>query len=97
MEARASERIRDLLVLSYFERDKVPIPYLMSAISRRLWTPEALAMCRGERIRIQPHFRLEHSHLAWRRRFRRAVGRVNLALALARQRNREIDLDGPVG
>jgi hypothetical protein len=95
MEARASDRSRDLLVLSYFQRDKVPIPYLMSAISRRLWTPEAVALCRREGVRIQPHFRLEHSDVAWRRRFRRAVGRVNLALALARQRNREIDLDGP--
>jgi hypothetical protein len=95
MEARASERTRDLLVLSYSRRDKVPIPYLMSAISRRLWTPEAIAMCRREGIRIQPHFRLEHSATAWRRRFRRGIGRISLALALARQRDREIDLDRP--
>jgi len=95
MEARASERTRDLLVLSYSRRDKVPIPYLMSAISRRLWTPEAIAMCRKEGIRIQPHFRLEHSATAWRRRFRRGIGRINLALSLARQQNREIDLDRP--
>ena len=33
MEARASERTRDLLALSYVRRDNVPIPYLMSAIS----------------------------------------------------------------
>jgi hypothetical protein len=95
MEARASERIRDRLVLSYYQRDKAPIPYLMSAISRRLWTPEAIAMCRREGVRIHPHFRLEHSDASWRRRFRRALGRVNLALALAAQRNREIELDGP--
>jgi hypothetical protein len=95
MEARASERIRDRLVLSYFQRDKAPIPYLMSAISRRLWTPEAVAMCRREGLRLDPHFRLEHSDASWRRRFRRAVGRINLALALARQQNRAVDLDGP--
>ena len=94
MEARASERIRDPIVLSYFQRDRIPIPYLMSAISRRLWTPEALALCREEGVHIDPHFRLEHSHIPWRRRFRRALGRVNLAFALARQRNHEIDLDG---
>jgi len=95
MEARGSDRIRDRLVLSYYKRDKAPIPYLMSAISRRLWTPEAIAMCRQAGVRIHPHFRLEHSDASWSRRFRRAVGRVNLALALAAQRNREIDLDGP--
>ena len=95
MEARASDRTRDLLILSYFAREKVPIPYLMSAISRRLWTPEAIALCRQEGFRIQPHFRLEHAEASWRRRFHRALGRVNLSLALARQRNRDVDLDAP--
>ena len=95
MEARASERTRDLLALSYMGRDNVPIPYLMSAISRRLWTPEALSLCRQERVRIHPPFRLEHSDVAWRRRLRRGLGRARLALALVRQRNHEIDLDGP--
>jgi hypothetical protein len=95
MEARASERTRDLLTLSYMGRDNVPIPYLMSAISRRLWTPEALSLCRREHVRIRPHFRLEHSDVAWRRRLRRGLGRVRLALALARQRQHEIDLDDP--
>jgi hypothetical protein len=94
MEARASERTRDLLVLSYMRRDNVPIPYLMSAISRRLWTREAISLCRNEQIHIRPRFRLEHSDVAWRRRLRRGLGRVRLALALARQRNHEIDLDG---
>jgi hypothetical protein len=97
MEARASERTRDLLALSYLRRDKVPIPYLMSAISRRLWTPEAIALCQNEGVRIRPRFRLEHSHVAWRRRLRRALGRIRLAMALARQRDREIDLDSPDG
>jgi hypothetical protein len=93
MEARASERTRDLLTLSYSRRDNVPIPYLMSAISRRLWTPEAIALCRKEGVRIGPRFRLEHSEVAWHRRLRRGVGRVRLAIALARQGKREINLD----
>jgi len=93
MEARASERTRDLLSLSYMGRDNVPIPYLMSAISRRLWTPEAIALCREEGVRIRPHFRFEHSESASRRRFRRGLGRISLALALAGQGSREIDLD----
>jgi hypothetical protein len=93
MEARGSDRIRDRVVLSYCQRDNAPIPYLMSAISRGLWTPEALAMCRREGVRIHPHFRLEYSDASWRRRLRRALGRLKLARALGRQGNREIDLD----
>lgn len=95
MEARASPRTRDLLTLSYMGRENVPIPYLMSAISRRLWTPQAISLCQKEHLRIHPRFRLEHSDVAWRRRLRRGVGRVRLALALARQGNHEIDLDSP--
>src|SRR5204863_2384992 len=95
MEARASPRTRDLLSLSYMGREQVPIPYLMSAISRRLWTPQAISLCRNELLRIQPRFRFEHSDVPWRRRLRRGLGRVRLALALARQGNQEIDLDRP--
>jgi hypothetical protein len=95
MEARASERTRDLLTLSYMGRENVPIPYLMSAISRRLWTREATSLCQSEDMRIQPRFRLEHSDDAWRRRFRRGLGRALFAFSFARQRNHEIDLDRP--
>jgi hypothetical protein len=95
MEARASERTRDLLTLSYMGRENIPIPYLMSAISRRLWTTEAISLCRSEHVRIAPHFRLEHSDVAWRRRFRRGLGRARFALAYARQRSHVIDLDRP--
>jgi hypothetical protein len=97
MEARASERTRDLLTLSYMGRENVPIPYLMSAISRRLWTPEAISLCQSEHVQIRPRFRLQHSDVAWRRRWRRGLGRARLALALARQGNREIDLDHSYG
>jgi hypothetical protein len=95
MEARASERTRDLLTLSYMGRESIPIPYLMSAISRRLWTPEAISLCQKENVHIRPRFRLEHSAVAWRRRLRRGLGRGRLAFALARQGKQEIDLDGP--
>jgi hypothetical protein len=67
----------------------------MSAISRRLWTPQAISLCQNEHLRIHPHFRLEHSDVAWRRRLRRGLGRARLVLALARQGNQEIDLDSP--
>lgn len=95
MEARASERTRDLLTLSYMGQDKVPIPYLMSAISRRLWTPEAISLCQKEGLAIHPRFRSEHTDVAWRRRFRRGLDRIRLGLALATQSQRVIDLDAP--
>lgn len=93
MEARGSDRTRDLLALSYLRRENAPIPYLMSAISRGLWTPEALALCRNNRVRIHPHFRFADSDIAWRRRLARGVGRVRLNIALARQLRDVIDLD----
>jgi hypothetical protein len=93
MEARASERTRDLLSLSYLQRRDAPIPYLMSAIVRGLWTPQALALCQEAGLEISPRFRSHHSDVAWRRRFRRAIDRVRLAVALARQRRNAIDLD----
>jgi hypothetical protein len=95
MEARASERTRDFLALSYMRRDDVPIPYLVSAISRRLWTPEAISLCARDQVRIHPRFRLGHSDVAWRRRVRRGLGRIRLALALASARRQVIDVDGP--
>src|SRR5213075_665822 len=93
MEARGSERTKDFLALSYVHRQNLPIPYLMSAIVRGLWTPEALALCRDSRFEIKPRYRSEHSDVAWRRRFRRGVDRIKRALALARQRRQVVDLD----
>lgn len=95
MEARGSERTRDLLSLSYSQRRDRPIPYLMSAIVRGLWTPEALALCEQVALEIQPAFRSAHSDRAWLRRFRRSVDRLTLALALARQRPHVLNLDSP--
>jgi len=93
MEARGSERTKDLLALSYVHRGGLPIPYLMSAIVRGLWTPRALELCRESGFEIKPRFRSEHSDVAWRRRFRRGLDRIKRALALARQRRQVIDLD----
>lgn len=93
MEARGSERTRNLLALSYLHRRNLPIPYLMSAIVRRLWTPEAIERCQQAGIEIRPRFRSQHSDVAWRRRFRRGVDRIRFALALANQGQRAIDLD----
>src|SRR3954464_11819409 len=93
MEARASERTRDLLCLSYLQRRDAPIPYLMSAIVRGLWTPQALALCQESGVDICPRFRSKHSDVPWRRRFRRAIDRVRLRAALKKQRGHAIDLD----
>ena len=95
MEARGSERTRGLLAISYRQRRDHPLPYLMSAIVRGLWTPEALALCDESGFKIQPRFRSTLIDTPWRRRFRRGLDRITLALALARQRPHVIDLDSP--
>jgi hypothetical protein len=95
MEARASERTRDSLALSYRRQDNVPIPYLMSAISRRLWAPEALALCKEAGVELIPRIRSELTDVAWRRRFRRGFDRVRLGWALAKQDGHPIDIDPP--
>ncbi len=92
MEARGSERTQGLHILSYARDTPGPIPYLMSGIVRGLWTPEALALCRAHGVRIRPHFRPTLAHTKWARRWRRALGRVRLALALAAQRGRPVEL-----
>lgn len=92
MEARGNERTRGLFMLSYARNDKPPIPYLMSAISRGLWTPLALALCRENNFRIRPFFRPPDTTALHGRRFRRAIGRVTYALAFAAQLT-PIDLD----
>lgn len=93
MEARASERTRDLLALAYLQRRDAPIPYLMSAIVRGLWTRQAISLCGQAGIEIQPRFRSDHSEVAWQRRFRRGLDRIKLALALAKQGQQSIELD----
>jgi hypothetical protein len=95
MEARGSERTREMLALSYLQRRDAPIPYLMSAIVRSLWMPEAIALCRQAGVEIHPRFRSIHSEVAWRRRFRRGIDRIKRTIALAGRGRQVIDLDSP--
>ena len=54
MEARGSERTRDLRIFSYAHNVPAPIPYLMSGIVRGLWTREGKELCRAHEVRIRP-------------------------------------------
>ena len=78
MEARGSERTHGMKILSYQARENTPLPYLMSAIVRGLWTPEALAMCAEAGMEISPRLRGEQSPNEWLQRFRRAQTRRRL-------------------
>jgi len=91
-EARGSARTREMKILSYLRRENTPIPYLMSAISRGLWLPEAIALCREHHVAIEPFFRPLSSPHSWQRRLRRAVGRARLKRALRAQQGTPIEL-----
>lgn len=84
-EARGSSRTQEMQILSYTRRSNTPIPYLMSAISRGLWMPEAIALCRQHQVTIDPFFRPIFSGKPWLRRIRRALGRNRLRRALRQQ------------
>jgi hypothetical protein len=64
----------------------------MSAISRGLWMPEAIALCRAHKVPIEPFFRPIFSHHSWQRRLRRATARSRLRRALAAQKDVIINL-----
>ncbi len=91
-EARGSARTQTMKILAYTRRDNTPIPYLMSAISRGLWMPDAIALCRKHGISIDPFFRPLFSPRPWQRRLRRALGRARLRRALRRQIRKPIEL-----
>lgn len=91
-EARGSSRTREMKILSYSRRENTPIPYLMSAISRGLWMPDAIALCRKHEIPIEPFFRPLFSPRPWQRRLRRALGRARLRRALRAQTGKPIEL-----
>lgn len=93
MESRGSARTRDMNVLSYSTRENVPVPYLMSAIVRGLWTPEALRMCQGAGVEIAPRFRGTYSPNKLIQRWQRARTRARLQTALAQQRRGVVELD----
>jgi hypothetical protein len=91
-ERRGSARAQQMSILSYARRDNTPIPYLMSAISRGLWMPAAIELCRVHQITIDPFFRPVSSPQSWRRRLRRSLGQLRLRRALREQHNNIIDL-----
>jgi hypothetical protein len=91
-EARGSARTQAMRILSYRSRENTPIPYLMSAISRGFWMPEAIALCRSHGVQIDPFFRPIYSRRPWQRRLRRILGRRHSAQALRVQKNGVIDL-----
>jgi hypothetical protein len=91
-EARGSARTQPMQILSYMRRDNTPIPYLMSAISRGLWMPDAIALCREHHVEVDPFFRPVYSPRPWQRRLRRAVGRARLKRALRLQQASAIEL-----
>ena len=91
-EARGSARTQAMRILSYNRRDNTPIPYLMSAISRGLWMPDAIELCRAHGVTIDPFFRPLFSPRPWQRRLRRALGRARLRRALSAQKAKAIEL-----
>lgn len=74
-EARGSARTQEMQILSYRRRENTPIPYLMSAISRGFWMPEAIALCRAHEVTIDPFFRPVYSPRSWQRNLRRLLSR----------------------
>jgi len=74
-EARGSARTQEMQILSYGRRENTPIPYLMSAISRGYWMPEAIALCRAHNVTIDPCFRPVYSPSSWQRNLRRFLSR----------------------
>lgn len=91
-EARGSARTQEMQILTYLRRENTPVPYLMSAISRGLWMPEAVTLCREHAVAIDPFFRPVFSEVSWRRRLKRAIGRRRLQRALRAQIGRPIEL-----
>ena len=91
-EARGSARTQEMKILSYQRRKNMPMPYLMSAISRGFWMPEAIALCRQYGVAIDPFFRPIYSNYSWQRSLSRAIGRARLRRALRDQLGRTIDL-----
>ncbi len=93
MESRGSERTRNMKVLSYSTRENVPMPYLMSAVVRGLWTSEAIAMCKQANLKIEPWFRGTQSPNKFLQGLRRAQTRMRLNRALVRNRDKVIAIN----
>jgi hypothetical protein len=91
-EARGSARTQQMRILSYARRENAPIHYLMSAISRGLWMPDAIKLCREHQVNIEWNFRPDYSPRPWQRRLRRAIGRVRLRHELRALEGKEIEI-----
>ncbi|HEY1582816.1 MAG TPA: hypothetical protein VGF73_06945, partial [Chthoniobacterales bacterium] len=91
-EARGSARTREMRILSYHRRENSPISYLMSAISRGFWMPEAIALCRAHEVQIDPFFRPIYSRRSWQRHWRQAFARRRAGRALQAREGSVIDL-----
>jgi hypothetical protein len=91
-EARGSARTQSMKILSYNRRDNSPIPYLMSAISRGFWMPEAMNLCRKYEVRIEPLVRPIHSSNAWARGIKRQLSKNAFRRALAAAKRNGLDL-----
>jgi hypothetical protein len=91
-EARGSARTQDMRILSYGSRENTPIPYLMSAISRGFWMPEAIALCHQHKVEIDPIFRPVYSPRSWQRGLRRALAGRHFHRALQARKGSVIDL-----
>lgn len=91
-EARGSARTREMCILSYRSRQNTPIPYLMSAISRGYWMPEAIALCRTHGVQIDPFVRPVYAPSRWQRSLRRALGWRYSGHALRARKSGLIDL-----
>jgi hypothetical protein len=74
-EARGSARTQEMRILSYDSRENTPIRYLVSAISRGFWMPDAIAFCRQNNVEIDPLVRPVYSRRSWQRNFRRVLAR----------------------
>lgn len=92
MESRGSNRTREMKILSYHTRERMPVPYLMSAIVRGLWTPEAIALCQEHDVRIHPSFRALYSPRPLKQRLGRAWTSFRLKRALQEQGSVPIEL-----
>ncbi len=91
-EARGSSRTQTMQILSYLRRENTPVPYLMSAISRGLWMPDAIALCREHGVRIDPFFRPVFPKQSWQKGLRRALSRARLKRVLRKQMAGTIEL-----
>lgn len=91
-EARGSARTREMKILSYNRRDNTPIPYLMSAISRGFWMPEALSLCQTHGIEIELPIRPVHSPNSWVRGIQRRLRKSRFNRALSAAKKNGLDL-----